>query len=345
MSVRTLAPARLRVVLGFGALLAVSACSEPARSAPTRSDRFWQPWTWTPPRPPFGVHVRRELATLRLPWAGRAGPVGYAGRPVNLDIGGSLSFEGKRWSLDSGARAASLESLGRDMGKLTRAPSAHGHEIPLRADYLTHWGSLSLVLSAVLDPPPMRVVAIRFAVASTVDRGWTEAEIVALRFGARSTREVASSVAIDMAPASGGRGAAPTLRFGERVLTFPGGDPYLDASAVEHANANWQVFLDDLRVARSAGVRGVDLTVSDEVPWAHVAMVLGLLIKADVADVSIGAESFQLFTGGTAPRDRYVECQALSDWSPMYALSLGVAGALAAFLLGVPTSHRGRRAA
>ena len=333
--------------LVFAGATGVIGCDGAPPSPARHDDRLWRPWAWTPARPPYGVHVRREYALLDLPWAGNAGHAGGAagGRMVTVDLEAdrSVSFKGRRWSLKPELRADSLESLGRDVRSLTQRRSEHGFSALLRCDYRASWGDVRGVITAVSDPPPVNVNAILFAVGPRVETSWIDAEISAIRVGARSKRAEAVKIALDVASASERSIAAPRLRMGERTLTFASGDPYADGPANTLANANWHVLLDDLRAATSKGVKGVDLTVADGVPWAHVAMVFGLVCEAKVTDVFVGEDSYQLFTGDPSLLGRDRENPELRDWSPTYARSLGVAGALAVFLLGAGRRERRRR--
>ncbi len=65
---------------------------------------------------------------------------------------------------------------------------------------------------------------------------------------------------------------AVSLRFGRTELSFPGGDPYGSAAAVDAANTSWDRLLTALRVAGTG--TSLDLEIGPDVPWSHVLQTL-----------------------------------------------------------------------
>ncbi len=284
---------------------------------------------------------------LDLPWAGHPGldegPIDYRRRFVaNLESRGTVMFKGKRWGLASDEREESLASLGRSLQGLLRDPrlreEAHGL---LRCDYRAEWAWVRDVVDT-MRLPPVDLGRFSFAVGSSDESSWLDG-----RIDAEPTDDPLDGVstwviALTMFGKPGSPDSKPSVRTDQRTLTFDSGDPYADGPANDLANAHWRAFLGDLRAAKARGVGAVDISVSPSVPWAHVAMTLGLLLDVDFSTVRLDGVWFRFSTPPAKAITGTRSDPALCDWSPAFALGLGVAGAVAVFALGALTGRRRR---
>lgn len=339
---------RRSISVGLFALLASgcdAACGETAPPTTRHDDRLWRPYAWTPARRPFGFGGWREFAVLDLPWAGSPGPDLEVDRNrprflVNVGERGMVMFKGKRWSLRSGERATVLESLAQRIQSSLRRCVNGGESTcaSLRCDYHAAFGDVHALL-ATLGAALVSLEHFAFAVASSDETSWLEAKIHAELV--RNPRPDAKllPVEFEMIGPVDSREAAPRVKIGGRALAFAAGEPYAAGAANELANAHWRAVRADLRQARVGGVTAVELGVGAQVPWAYVAMMLGLMLDAGIQEVRLEGTVYRLSTPAPAPAGD-VDRGALKDWSPAFALGLGVAGALAVFALGALTSRR-----
>jgi len=301
-----------------------------------------------PARPPFDMSVR-EPSLLDLPWAGDQG---LDVRPwfvpsrfiVNLERAPVLRFKGKRWPLDRDRRASAFERLAVDVANRVSDVATHPAvpvAVLLRVDYHAAWEDVRDVIHA-LNGPPATIRNLHLAVAATELDTSSEARIEMESAGGPFDPATALPVVLGMSGTFGSSDWAPRVSIGDRTTTFAAGDPYAAGAANDLANANWRDLLATLRRARATGDRSAEMTVADGVPWAYVAMTLGMLLEAEIADVRLGQTPFHLSTPSQKTLAWHSGDRDPRDWHPASALGVGAAIAFAAFALSVLTARRRR---
>ena len=356
--------------------ICLGGCGEPAPRATTHVARLWPFGVWEPAHGPGDLSVR-EHGLLELPWAGSAGPDAAPADPrvrptrfvVNIDEKHSIYFKGKRWSLAPDVRAQAFESFRIEVGKLSQGRASDAAPIAalIRCDYRRIWRDVRDLIVA-LRTPPAAITHLHFATASSDEASLAAARIEADPVELRETSDVSASVVLDVLTSAGESGMQPRLVFSVGVLevgpgapdgalgplanrsftdrkyVFAAGDPYAGGPANDLANAHWQALRDGLRSARSRDVRTVDLTVDDGVPWAHVAMTLGMCVDTGVESVRVqGVGSYRLSTPARASSAWQVGDRDARDWPPLMALGVGAAIAVGVFGLSALTARRRRR--
>jgi hypothetical protein len=332
---------------GFGlVVVALAGCGRPSPAQAPHDERPWPLGVCEPAHRP-GDLSHRERGVLDMPWAGPTGPdLAPADPPrrfiVNLTAQGDVYFKGVAYPLSPERKHLALENLGRGAAEWTKP--VRGRERPtallVRADYHVPWADVRDVLS-VLRPIPGLSRGVSFATASTDESNWVDRRIDADATDGSEAR-VSASVGLEMVE-SPGAGASPRLQTRERALAFSPGDPYQAGSGNDVANANWRAFLDGLRDERTHGVEVVSLAIGDRVPWAYVAMTLGMLLEAGIPDVRLeGVGPLRLSIPSTPKSPWRPGDRDPRDWPPAVALGVGAALALAVVLVGAIPGRRRR---
>jgi hypothetical protein len=289
----------------------------------------------------------KEPSILDLPWAGDQGldrdpALSMRRFIVNLERSPALMFKGMRWSLDRERRTMAFERLAVEVARRASNAPAVPVAVLLRIDYRTSWEDVREVIQA-LHRPPATIRSLHLAVAAFDPDEWWGARIEMESVAGPFDPATALPVVLGMWGTYGSSASAPRVSVGDRALTFAAGDPYAAGAANERANANWRDVLATLRAARTAGERSAEMTVGDGVPWAYVAMTLGMLLEAGIADVSTAQMQFHLSTPSQKTLSWHSGDRDPRDWHPAFALGVGAAIALAVFALGALTTRRRRR--
>lgn len=290
---------------------------------------------------------------MEIPWAGHPGLDLEPARPtrrfiVNVEREGKVYFKGMRWSLDPKGRARALDALTVE----ARSAARHGQagNLPLvallRVDYRRPWAEVREVLGALREPS-IGIAAVHWAVASPAPDAWVASRLELVPDAGPD--EAAAVLPIDLGVAEGADGAevaevTPRVQIGDDRFPFAPGDPYAAGAANDLGNRSWRAIAARLGKAKAGGTRVAALTLDDRVPWAYVAMTVGLLIDAGIDRVHLGDLRFRLSTPAARELPWHVGDRDARDWHPAVALGVGVALAIAVFALGALTGRRrGRR--
>ncbi len=338
-----------RLALVFVATIGVSGCGGRMSSGASRDERLWPAGAWVPARPPFDLSAK-EPSILDLPWAGDQGldrepALSMRRFIVNLERSPALMFKGMRWSLDRERRTMAFERLAVEVARrASNVPTAPAVPVAvlLRIDYRTSWEDVRDVIQA-LHRPPATIRSLHLAVAASDPDEWWGARLEMQSVGDPFDPARALPVVLGMSGTVGSSDRAARVSIGDRTLTFATGDPYAAGAPNDLANANWRDVLATLKRARATGDGSASLIVNDGVPWAYVAMTLGMLLEAEIVDVRLGQMSFHLSTPSQKTLSWHSGDRDPRDWHPAFALGVGAAIALAVFALGALTARRRRR--
>lgn len=334
--------ARSAAALAAMLAVAVGGCGGEPYSPPPET-WLWRAGPWPGPHPaaPAFDLEHHVLVALDLPWAGDAGRDRWPTRNekilryvVNLirhkDLGPCIYFRGLMRPLRE-ERERAYEDLGRELTALSHNPlfrerPEYEFEIVLRCDYFTSWRELHDTL-AVVEAPTVRFRRVTFAVASPASR---------VAPGAAIHADPSSPDSAEALPISWSVATGPIVRIGARDWSFPAGDPYKAGANLDTANANWTEIRAALHEEHARGSRAVTMSVAAEVPWAHVAQTMGLLLDADLTDLRIeGLAPRRLSTPARRPEWKGAGSGEVEAHDLPRALLFGIGAGLACALYGL----------
>ncbi len=136
-----------------------------------------------------------------------------------------------------------------------------------------------------LRDPSVGIDAVHWAVASPAPDAWVASRIELVPDA--GSDEASVVLPIDLGVAEGAE-VAPLVQIGDdRFVPFAAGDPYAAGATNDLANRNWRAIAARLGKEKAGGTRVAALTLDDRVPWAYVAMTVGLLIDAGIDRVRL----------------------------------------------------------
>lgn len=179
-----------------------------------------------------------------------------------------------------------------------------GHPMPTDfvAEPQVRWVDVDAVwttLAAIGDPHlELRVGGVRVEEEPAQPTGWPR-RIAGARVRVPSSLLVrldpprdSAGPWVSLSTTGGSDRPAVSLRFGRTGLSFPGGDPYGSAAAVDAANTSWDRLLTALRVAGTGTT--LELEIGPDVPWSHILQTLWVAHAAGRSQVGLRGRPYGL---------------------------------------------------